>query len=269
VLKLFRRAYAIFKAYFMVELVRSRGIVYGLLSMAMWIILFTMPIALFSSDTIELGDVSARIFTGVIVFMFYGMATWDWAAEIRWMINEGRVDYYIASGAGFLPHYLGLLPVSLMWLGISLTVNYTVLSLLWAPPKLLLVDPLIFIYGFLMLLLCLIGYALILGGTMLSTGVTGFIIEIVSFILPIATGGLLPLRYMPEPLKSIALATPFSYPAELIRFSLLGIEPVVGVWRTVVLSLLYVPLFLLIGIIYFKYQLRRSLREGFKTISMW
>lgn len=268
-LKLFRRSYAVFKAYLKVELIRSRGFIYGLLSMIFWIVMFTMPIALFLGESSDLGEVSARIFVGVIVFMFYGMATWDWAAELRWMINDGRVEYYIASGSGFLPHYLGILPVSFMWLGISLTVNYAVLSLLWSPPKISSVKVLVFVYGFVMLILCLMGYALILGGTMVSTGVTGFIVEIVSFVLPIATGGLYPLKFSPKPLQIIALATPFSYPAEIIRYSLLGIEPVIDLQETIILSSIYIPLFLLAGVIYFRYQLKKALKEGFKTISMW
>lgn len=268
-LKLFRKSYSVFKAYFKVELIRSRGFIYGLLSMALWIVMFTMPIALFLGESSDLSEISARIFVGVMVFMFYSMATWDWAAEIRWMINDGRVEYYIASGSGFLPHYLGILPVSFMWLGISLTVNYVVLSLLWAPPRVSPVNILAFVYGFVLLILCLMGYALILGGTMLSTGVTGFIIEIIGFVLPIATGGLYPLKFSPKPLQVIALATPFSYPAEIIRYSLLGIEPVANLQKTVILSAIYVPIFLLTGITYFRYQLRKALKEGFKTISMW
>lgn len=268
-LKLFRRANAILISYLKVELVRSKGFVYGLLSMALWILMFTSPLALFSEGATGLDEISGRIFVGIIVFMFYGMATWDWAVELRWMINDGRIEYYIASGSGFLPHYLGILPVSLMWLSLSLTVNYAVLSILWAPPKVMLVDIAVLVYGFAMLILCLMGYALILGGTMISTGVTGFIVEILSFVLPIATGGVLPLKLLPQPLQLIALATPFSYPAELVRYSLLGIEPIQGVEKTLVISLLYIPLFLLIGVTYFKLQLKRALKEGFKTMSLW
>lgn len=258
-----------FKAYFLSEFVRSRGFVYGLVGMALWITMFTTPIALFTTGDVEMSEIAARIFVGIMLFMFYGMASWDWAAELRWMINDGRIEYYIASGSGFIPHYIGVLPVSFMWLGIALAINYLVLSLLWSPPSIRFVNPLISLYGFALLLACLIAYALILGGTMISSGVTGSVVEIISFILPIATGGLLPLRLMPELIRLFALLTPFSYPAELIRYSILGIEPVLELEMTMLIGALYVTAFLTLGVFYFEYQLKKAKREGFKTISMW
>lgn len=268
-LKLLKRAYAVFKAYFLSEFVRSKGFVYGLVGMALWITMFAMPITLFTAGNIDVSDMATKIYVGILLFMFYSMASWDWAAELRWMINEGRIEYYIASGSGFLPHYLGILPVSFMWLGIALSVNYLLLSILWSPPIIKIGDPLILLYGFTLLVACLMAYALILGGTMISTGVAGFVVEVISFILPIATGGLLPLKLMPKPLQLFALLTPFSYPAELIRYSTLGAEPVLDVKVTILVGTTYATIFLLLGIFYFKYQLKKTLKEGFKAISMW
>jgi len=185
------------------------------------------------------------------------------------MINEGRIEYYIASGSGFLPHYLGILPISILWLIIALIVNYILLSILWSPPTIRVLNLVLFIYGFALFLMCLMGYALILGGTMISTSAVGFIVEIINFVLPVATGGLFPLKLMPEPLQVFALLTPFSYTAELIRYSMLGIEPVVELNYLIITGSIYTMVFLLIGIGYFKYQLRKVLREGFKSISMW
>lgn len=268
-LKLARRAYAVFKAYFLSSFIRSRGFIYVLLSETLWIIVFILPLYMFMESPIEAEKASSYAFTWILIFMFYSIASWDWAAEIRWMINDGRIEYYIASGAGFTPHYLGSLPVTLIWLSISLLVNYLVLSMVWGPPKIVIYDPIVFITGFSILILVLLSYALFLGGTMISTGVTGFIVELISFILPIATGGLAPLRTLPEILQIIALLTPFSYPAELIRYSLLGVEPVIEVWRLMIIGVVYSILFALAGIMYFKIQLKKTMKTGFKTISMW
>lgn len=268
-LKLARRAYAVFKAYMLSELVRSRGFIYVLINMALWITIFILPSYMFIEDPASIDTVATNMFAGIMVFLFYSMASWDWAAEIRWMINEGRIEYYIASGAGFLPHYLGILPVSLIWLSMSLLVNYAMLSIIWAPPRIIIQYPHVFAYGFILLLLTLLSYALILGGTMISTGVAGFVIEILSFILPIATGGLIPLRSMPPIIQKFALLTPFSYPAELIRYGFLGLEPVIEIEFLLTIGALYVGLFTIIGITYFKYQLKRTMKTGFKSISMW
>lgn len=268
-LKLLRRAIAVFRAYFISEFIRSKGFIYGLISMALWITMLSMPIMMFTGNEVDVNEVATRIFIGIMLFLFFSTASWDWAAEIRWMINEGRIDYYIASGSGFLPHYLGILPVSVMWLLIALLVNYVLLSIVWSPPLIRIVDYVLFLCGFMFFLMCLMGYALILGGTMISTSAVGFIVEIINFILPVATGGLFPLKMMPKPLQTFALLTPFSYSAELIRYSMLGLEPVIELERILFIGSVYATAFLAIGIVYFRYQLKKALSEGFKSISMW
>lgn len=268
-LKLLRRTIAIFKAYFISEFIRSKGFIYGLIGMALWITMFSMPVMMFTGDNVNFNDVATRIFVGIMLFLFFSTASWDWAAEIRWMINEGRIEYYITTGSGFLPHYLGILPVSVMWLGIALLVNYILLSIIWSPPLIRIMDPAVFLFGFALFLMCLMGYALILGGTMISTSAVGFIVEIINFILPVATGGLFPLKMMPKPLQMFALLTPFSYPAELIRYSMLGIEPLMELKQTLLIGVIYSAIFLMVGVVYFKYQLKKALSEGFKSISMW
>ncbi|MCC6041318.1 MAG: ABC transporter permease [Desulfurococcaceae archaeon] len=262
VLKLARRAYAVLKAYALSELARSRGIVYGLVGIALWILLFTLPVSLFSEPGSDPAIVSAQIFTGVMVFLFYSAATWDWAAELRWMINDGRLEYYIASGSGFLPHYLGILPVSLTWVAITLCVTYILLVLVFKPPILVVRDPALLIYGFTLLLVTLLGYALILGGTILSAGASSGVVELIGFILPVATGGLTPLARLPRPVQVLALSTPFSYPAELLRHSLLSTPLVLSLEETCLYGGLYTAVFFTLSVLYFKHQYRKLLREG-------
>jgi len=262
VLKLARRALAVLKAYALSDLVRSRGLFYGLLGISLWILLLTLPITLFADPGNDPGFLSAQVFTGVMVFLFYSAATWDWAAEIRWMINDGRLEYYIASGSGFLPHYLGVMPVSLTWISLSLGATYLLLSLVLIPPVLAVRNWILLLYAFTLLIVTLLGYALILGGTILSAGASGAIMEFLGFILPVATGGLAPLTRLPQPLRVFALTTPFSYPAELLRHSLLGVPLVLSVEETTLYGGLYSLVFFTLSTLYFKYQLRKILREG-------
>ncbi|MEM4527994.1 MAG: ABC transporter permease [Desulfurococcaceae archaeon] len=267
--KLVKRAWAVFKAYFISEMTRSRGFIYGLMSFAIWITLMITPLMLFAEPGRDPRSISGYIFTGIIMFMFYTSATWDWAAELRWMINDGRLEYYIASGSGFLPHFLGILPISLIWLAIALLVNYAVLSIILGPPLLLFQEPYLLIAGFSLLLINLVGYALILGGSMIASGTSGFIVEILGFILPVATGGLTPLSVLPKPLQLFALITPFSYSAELIRYSLIATQPVLPLDTLFIRGSIYSLVFLSIGILFFKYQLKKIMKEGFRATSMW
>jgi len=263
VLKLPRRTMGVLKAYFLSEFIRSRGFIYGLISMGLWIVLFSMPIALFTPPDVDKSVMASRMFVGLMLFVYFSAATWDWAAELRWMIIEGRIEYFITSNAGFLPHYLAIFPVTITWLLIALGLMYLLLSIVWAPPAIVVYDLFSLVVGVVLYTISLMGYALILGSSMISTGTTGFIVEILGFVLPIATGGILPLRYSPELLRTIALYTPFSYPAELIRYSLLGIEPVVPVEKAVVTGLIYGLLFVAVGVVVFKIQLKKALKMAF------
>jgi len=264
VLKLARRVLAVLKAYVLSDLVRSRGLFYGLMGISLWILLFTLPVTLFADPGSDPGFLSAQVFTGIMVFLFYSAATWDWAAEIRWMINDGRLEYYIASGSGFLPHYLGIMPISFTWVSLSLGATYFLLSLVLTPPVLVIRDWILFFYGLLLLVVTLLGYALILGGTILSAGASGAIIEFLGFILPVATGGLTPLARLPRQLRIFALTTPFSYPAELLRHSLLGTPLVLNVGEIILYGGVYSLVFFMLSTLYFKYQLRKVLREGMR-----
>lgn len=268
-LKLIRRAYAVFKAYALSDLVRSKGFVYGLISFSIWVILFMSPLTLFIDQTVNPQSMAAYGFTAILIFMFYGAATWDWAAELRWMVNDGRLEYYIASGSGFLPHYLGILPISLIWLAMAMLFNYIVLSIIWGPPLLIITDISMLICGFILLLINLMAYALILGGTVISSGVSGFIIEIIGFILPVATGGLTPLSKLPKTLQRFALLTPFSYPAEIIRYSVLGWNPIMDLQQLIARGIFSAIIFLLISLIYFRYQLKKIMKEGVRVTAMW
>ncbi len=268
-LKLVRRAYAIFKAYLVSDVIRSMGFIYGMIGFSIWIVLFIAPMSLFIESNVDPGIVASYGFTAIFIFMMYSIATWDWAAELRYMINHGILEYYIASGSGFLPHYLGILPVSMIWLLIALTINYLLLSILFKPPALAINDPYVLVLGLVMLFLVLIAYALILGGSMIATGTTGFIMELLGFILPIATGGLTPLSRLPEPLRIFALATPFSYPAEVIRYAILGWTPIHELHEILLIGFSYAIVFILVAIVYFKYQLKKILREGVRVTTMW
>ncbi|MEM1541897.1 MAG: ABC transporter permease [Ignisphaera sp.] len=268
-LKLIKRVYMVFKAYAVSDLLRSKGFVFGLVSMSIWFMLFISPIILFIDSSFNPRVASAYSFTAILIFLFYSVATWDWAAEIRWMINDGRLEYYIASGSGFLCHYLGIMPISFIWIAMAMSINYLLLTVVWGPPELQISDLRLFIYGFILLTTNLVSYALVLGGTMLSSGVTGFVMEIIGFITPIATGGLTPLINLPKPIQTFALMTPFSYPAEIIRYILLKSPTIMSIHELCIRGTLYSLTFLAVSIIYFRYQLKKIMREGVRVTTLW
>lgn len=260
---------AVFRAYFVAELLRSRGFVYGLLSFAVWITLFVMPLALFAPRGVNMGMVSTAALTATAIFLAYSVATWDWAWLLRWLMHQGMLEYVIASGRSIFLLYAGVVPVSLMWYSLALATTYALLSLLVAPPTIVIQVPWALALGFSTLFVVMLGYAMLLGGTVIATGTSGPVLEFMGWVLPIVTGGITPLRSMPKAIQLLALATPFSYPAELIRYGLGLSIPIVDPIEAAVWGAVYAIAFLALSTVFMKHQLRKLLREGIKSVAMW
>ncbi len=260
---------AVLKAYVTAELIRRSGFLYSVLSMSLWILLFIAPISLFTPPNTDKGLIAGYAFLAVLVFSSYSTATWDWAWEIRWLIRNGILEYVVASGRNILVLYAGVAPISLTWLVLALGGTYLVLAAIMAPPAFLVTDPLILLAGLALLAIVLFAHSLILGGTVISVGTSGPVMELTSWILPIATGGLVPLVKLPIVAAEIALMTPYAYPAELIRNSLLGTPTLLPVNQTLIIGTAYGLAYLLLSIAYFQNQYHKMLKEGVRSIGMY
>ncbi len=259
----------VFVSYVKAELLRSRGFFVGLLSMATWLVLFMLPMTLFRDPEMPAGLVSTYMFVGVAIFQAYSVSTWDWGWELRDALFRGVLENVLVSGSSMFVLYAGIVPVTVSWLTLSLTLTYVILSILVAPPVLHVSNAALLVLGIFSLMLVLFAYALVLGATLIASGTSGIVVEFVSWILPIATGGITPLANLPIAMRYAALLTPFSYPAELLRHSLGLSTPVLPEVTLVATSILYPLGFLAGGYAYFRTQLRRMLKEGVKTVSLW
>lgn len=266
---MFEAVKAVLKAYFTAELLRSHGLTYGLVSMALWMTLFVAPIMLFAPPGESSQIISGYAFAAVLVFMSYSMATWDWAWELRWLMMNNMLEHVILSGRSIFIHYIGIIPISFTWLGFALITVYTLLTVLFGSPLTFINDPLMLALGLIMLFTVLFAHAMILGGTTIAVGTSGPVMEFIGWILPIATGGLTPLSRLPYPLQVFALLTPYSYPAEILRYGLLGTPSIIDLLSECFIGIIYDIVFLIIALVYFKHQMVKLLKEGPKTVGMY
>ncbi|MEM0013995.1 MAG: ABC transporter permease [Zestosphaera sp.] len=262
-------AKVVFESYVKAELLRSRGFFIGLISMATWLAVIMLPMTLFRDPTTSAELISSHMFVGVAIFQAYSASTWDWGWELRDALFRGVLENVIVSGSSMFVLYVGIVPVTLTWLALSLTITYMMLSFLAAPPALSVVNAALLTLSIFSLMVVLFSYALILGATLMASGTSGAVVEFISWILPVATGGVTPLANLPSVMRQIALLTPFSYPAELLRHSLGLSTPVIPEVTLIALSIVYPLAFLASAYTYFRIQLRRMLREGVKTVSLW
>ncbi len=266
-MKFLRASKAVFKAYLTAELLRSKGLAFGLMALAMWLSMLITPVTFFAESQAQTSKISAGVLVGISVFLAYSIATWDWAWLLRRLLQLGVLEYVVASGSSIYTHYLGMIPVSIVWYSVSLLIAYSVASAFIAPPSITLVNPLLLFIGVASLLTVLLAYAMLLGGAVLGAGTAGPVVEFVSWILPVTTGGLTPLKSLPTVVQNIALATPFSYPAELIRYSLGISNPLLNPNLTALVGVLYSITFLTLSTAFMRYQLRKILKEGVKSVA--
>ena len=258
----------VFITYLKAELIRGKGAILGAISLMIWLVLFIAPVMLFKGVGTSVSEISAKAFVALMIFLSYTVATWDWAWELRWLNYQGILEYILASGRSILTHYLGLIPLSIIWFVGVTSLAYAMLSLLVAPPTLVIKSVTYLLLGFTQLLIILFSYSLILGSVTISTGSAGPMLEFLGWILPIATGGIIPLASLPKVIQLIALATPFSYPAELIRYSLSISSTVYNVYTEAIVGSAYSVTFLLISLLIFKTQIKKILREGIKSVAL-
>jgi len=262
-------AKTVFVSYVKAELLRSKGFFLGLVSMSAWLAILMLPMTLFRDPRTPADIISTYMFIGIAIFQAYSVSTWDWGWELRDSLFRGVLENVIVSGSSIFVMYVGIIPITISWLILSLGITYSMLSVLVAPPSLQVVNPALFSLGLISLAVVLFAYAMILGSTLISSGTSGAVVEFISWILPIATGGITPLANLPPSMRFIALLTPFSYPAELLRHSL-GLASLVLPEEVMVsTSVLYPTAFLAFSYFYFKIQLRKLLKEGVKTVSLW
>ncbi len=259
---------AILKAYLVASMLRNKAFIIEVLQMALWVTLFISPMILFSRFSFPRAVTAAYAFVAILVFISYNMASWDWAWSLRQMMIRGILEHYLIGGRSVIMVYIGLMPVGLLWVALSLAMVYVIMAILYVPPAIWVHDSLALIVGFACLLIVLAGYSLILGSSMLLSGTGGPVVEILSWILPIATGGFTPLKMYPEVLRIIALTTPFSYPAELIRYGLIGATPALPTNTLIMIGLPYSLGFLVVALLLLRYSIYRIRREGIRAIGI-
>jgi len=256
-------------AYFKAEMMREHGFWISLVGFTLWGLLFVGPVVLFAPSYMDKSITAGYVLTALLVFSSYMTATWDWSGHLRWMLRSGVLEHALISNGSIYLYFLGLLPVSLMWLLIEVGEIYVLLTLLYAQPSFNIVDPVVLITALCVMLVVLVAHSLLLGAGVLLSGTSNVVTEFISWIIPIASGGMTPLSTMPPLVQLIALLTPYSYPAELLRHGLLGAPVVMPVEELVLYGSLYSTAYLAVAILVNQAALRRIRRYGVPSIGMY
>ena len=122
------------------------------------------------------------------------------------------------------------------------------------------VSPLYILMGFLGMFLMSLSYGLSLSALSLRMGVPGTLLDISNFFLLVMGGIAVPVESLPGPAKLLAIAIPFSHPAEIVRYGATGNPTYIPLHIELMIMWIYTAALLLLAYFLFRYVEDKYLR---------
>ena len=231
----------------------------------MWIAIYMLGALAFTPEY-KYSDVVPTIFWAVIAWNMMSTATWTIGNWVRFYINMGMFEEHELADANHalfltlrtLPALVETL-VAAAFVGVFL-VNVTGVEVLRAS------DPLLLGASLALILAMSILYSLSLAFLSIIAGSPAPLLDFLNFILFIAGGIAVPVSSLPEALRVIAVLSPYSHPAELMRYASVGWTPYLGVDGEVLASLIYIAFMSIVALLVYRWARGKALREGVKGI---
>ncbi len=257
------------KAVVWLHLVRSRRY---FLDMVNWGIVDFMWISIYILAALSFTP--RENYPEVVPIVFWAMFAWSLMSMPVWTIGNW-VRFYVSMGVyeenelASINHsiflFLRILPALLVSLvataSIALLLRYvTGINPLVAREPVLLVASLLGILSVATI------YSLILAYLGLILSVPAPLLDFASFLFFILGGVGIPVEKLPSQARPIALATPYSHFAEVMRYSITSVEPYLGLEVEGVVALVYLLVLVLLLKIVSSYATRKTRREGVKGI---
>ncbi len=233
------------------------------LTTALWGTLFILPMILF----FKASDIPLALAYAIIAFtMFYLLSTASWIGfNLRRRIMEGILENQLLHGLTLPELTLSSLLIGLIYQVVGLIVFTALIILVFGIPQFNFTSISSVCIGLIGLLILMWGHAGIIGASTLIAGTSGVIVELSSWIIPLASGMIAPLVAMPEPLKTIALVTPFPYPCEALRYGLLGVRTLLPLNMTLALGITAPLIYAVISYVLLMYTYTRIRKRGITT----
>ncbi len=259
------------KAILWLHVVRLSRYKYGLVNYIlvdiMWYMVFLLGALMF---------VPASEFREVAIITFWGVVLWSIMNNCVWLI-AGWTWFVLATGL-VEEHYLHntnpLLFVSLR-LVTGLTVSLATIPLVILVFSSITGETLCYIYnpaylllGVLFIIAYATLYSLILAALSFRLQIPGVMLDILNIFMYIGGGIGVPVHKMPDQLRYIALAMPYTHAAEITRYGVLGIEPYLGLYNELAIAVAYLLAIALTAYIIVEKVMEYIRRYGVRAIGM-
>ncbi len=190
-----------------------------------WIAIFILGALLFVPEE-ELATTGPYVFWGVTLWNIISTSVWYIAGWSIWFfVSLGLVEDHMLHNTRTLYVLAGRLVTIATQVAMVTPFMYLLVSYATGARFPLAVKPLFLLYGLATATVMAVSYGLILSAISLRTGVPGPLLDITNFLIFIVGGVAVPVAMLPGPLRSVAVAIPYSHAAEVMRYGAAGLEP--------------------------------------------
>lgn len=231
----------------------------------LWISVYMLAVLAFTAPDMY-PSVVPLVFWAIIGFTLMGSPTWVIGNWMRHYVNMGIFEEHEMLKVNhtlFLA--MRIIPSLSMALIAGLAASLFLYAITGVNP-LAIQNPLLLAASLLAILAMATLYSLTLAYLSLYLGAPAPALDLLNFMLFIVGGIAVPVGSLPEPLRWLAIATPYSHPAEIMRHAIAGLEPYLGLHGEALASALMLATLILVLRLMERKALSKARREGVRGI---
>jgi len=233
----------------------------------MWYLIFLLGALMFVPSE-EYGVTTVITFWGIVLWAIMNNSVWLIAGWTWFILSMGLVEEHYIHNVNPLAFVAGRfitgMSISLATIPLILMIFTSMgdISLLAIHnlPLLLLGIALVICYATL--------YALTLAALSFRIQVPGTMLDILNIFMYIGGGLGVPVSKMPEQLRYVALAMPYTHAAEIVRYGALGMEPYFGLVNEIYVAIIYLLGIALIAYIVVRRVMKYIRIYGVRAVGM-
>jgi len=219
-------------AFAWLHLIRTSRFIYSIINWGvvdfLWMSLYVLAALVFTEPS-SYPVMVPTVFWALIAFSLMSTPIWTIGNWIRFYVNMGLFEEHeLRSASHTLFLSMRSLPAIPMALVSALAASAFLYSVTHVNP-LTAANPFLLLASLVSILLLSTLYSLTVAYLSLATQAPAPLLDFMNFFLFVAGGIAVPVARLPGPLRIVAILTPYSHPAELLRYSVVGMTPYMGV----------------------------------------
>ncbi len=266
-----RRWGAHLAAYAWVHLLRMRRLAFSLVNWGLvdflWLSIYVFSVLAFAEPE-AYPAIVPTVFWAMVAFSLMSTPVWTVGNWVRFYIGMGLLEEHEFAGAS---HSAFLAMRALPSIPMALVAGVGAAALLYAATgvnPLRVGDPFLLAASLAAILAQATLYSLLIAFAGMAMRTPTPLLDFMNFFLFMARGIAVPVSALPEPLRVVAVLTPYSHPAELMRHAVTGMEPYLGLEGEVLATLAYMAILGVAAWVASRWALRRVKVWGAKGIGM-